>query len=184
MKKTKEIIMQSRQLRILLILFIVSTFVKILMFTGLCCDISVIDSRILDNKLFYNGSVFSYNLAVLGEEGRKTYLLYHLFDYFHILVFFPLLYYLIVMLPDIAKVKKNKIISRLSIFPLLGCIFSVLENFVIDVAILNYPNVDYIFANVCGVFTLIKIITTLISFIIILYFGAKIVLQKFRQNKL
>lgn len=165
----------------LLLLFILTMVFMVLIITKIFGYISIDSKYVMDSANYYNAATFIKNIEELGQKGRTSYLLLHLFDYFYIAfsyLFFAMLLYLL-----IRNNKNYHILKYIPFLPFMAGIFDLLENIVIDISILIYPGKINLFAILSGFFTTFKLWILYIVFILILLFGLIFFFRKVKNKK-
>ncbi len=119
----------------------------------------------LDPLSCYGREIFYSFLDIQGEAGRQSYLLLHLVDYLFITQFYPLL--TIAVYKAAGKTGRSRIVSFLVWLPLVSAAADLMENILIDVAILLYPGRIEVMGTLSGLSTSCKMYTIYAVFLTI-----------------
>jgi hypothetical protein len=133
-------------------------------------------SKLMGWTFYYNVDDFYMSLANLGQEGRISYLFFHLFDYLFIMHFYPLLIFFCVAL--FKRLQVNTVVKSLSLLPVFPWLLDFLENLFVDISLLNYPVRIQVLGELSGVFSCAKWIflwsvCILLGVLVILSFSRK-----------
>lgn len=148
-----------------IVLFCTSAVLGTLIITMCFNKITLDPDAAMDSLSFYTSDTFFKNLDAQGDAGRRGYLQLHLIDYLFITQFYLLLTFLLNLL--LHKITNLKHLDLLCLIPLLSACMDLLENISIDISILLYPVKVIWLGSLAGIFTLIKISTIYITFILI-----------------
>ena len=148
-----------------IVLFCTSAILGTLIIT-MCFNIITLEpDATMDSLSFYTSDTFFQNLDVQGDMGRRGYLQLHLIDYIFITQFYLLLTFLLNLL--IRKIEILKNLAFFCLIPLLSAFMDIFENLSIDISIHLYPTKVIWIGKLAGIFTLIKISSIYITFILI-----------------
>jgi hypothetical protein len=106
--------------------------------------------KVMDGLFHYNYTYVKETLGLLGSSGRAEYTTFHILDYFF------LVSYCLVMI-SITKPIVSKKVKWISIaIPLLPATADIIENTLIEIASSNYPSISDSFCKTISIFTTIK----------------------------
>ena len=179
MNKLERILKNKATWSKVLILLTLSIIFATLIITQVFGLLNINPHLTMDASNYYTSSVFYENIEKLGVEGRKTYLLIHIFDYFYIGFSYTFFVFLIYML--IRNFKGYASLKFLLVPPLLAGIFDLLENIGIDLSIVIWPRKLKVISNLSGYFTTLKMKMVYLTFIIILITSFSFVLKKLKN---
>lgn len=110
----------------------------------------------MDSQTYYTSETFYRYLDIQGESGRQSYLILHIFDYLYIICSSLFMAFAIALIEQSTVGLKR--FRALIFLPLIGGLFDVLENVIVDLSIIVYPSRVPLVASVAGVFTVLKLV--------------------------
>ncbi len=152
----------------------------IIMFTPLGTVAAGKNIELMDGKWFYPKSYVMETLTALGEQGRAEYTTFHIID------FFFLASYCLVMMSLTKLVAPAKMRWAWVVFPLIPATFDLVENTMIEVAIASFPNVSNGLSSAISIFTTIKWSTGILWFAVfnvLLILNIIELVRKYRKAK-
>lgn len=165
--KNKPIDKKNYNYLILIIVFSCTSLILfILMMTRIFGALEISSKYIIDTVIFYDKDFILNSLYSLGDKGRFHYLLYHLVDYLFIVNFYTLLFLLITVL--LGKNNLKFMSKGIAVIPLYAGAFDLMENFIIDISLINYPYSNDFLISICSAVTVLKFGLVLLSLIVIL----------------
>lgn len=153
----------------------------IIMFTPLASITSGESINVMDGEWFYKASYVNDTLGSLGISGRAEYTVFHIVDYFF------LVSYCLVMMSLTKLVAPKKAKWMWVVFPLLPALFDLVENTLIEIASAAYPAVSYGFAQTIAVFTTLKWslgVVWFLIFTVLLIIHILSILKKIKKEKI
>lgn len=131
----------------------------------------------MDGRYFYSPDTVYTTLNLLGANGRREYLTFHILDYFFLLAYGMLM--AACLKPLVSQ--KHKWIYI--VFPLLPAGFDLIENTLIRVASAAFPQVIPGLATAISIFTPLKWGTGVLWFLVFLAAAGLRISQKIRAKK-
>lgn len=113
----------------------------------------------LDAKLIYTANTFTTTINSYSDTQSLSYLMIHFVDYIFILTFYPALTMILTRI--------NRMNSKLLFVPILALFCDLLENIIIDVALMQ--SIPRFLGSISGLLTSFKFIAIFVSVILIIY---------------
>lgn len=108
------------------------------------------DVAFMDGLYHYNWQFIYDTFQVMGTAGRKSYTIFHILDYFFLTSYFLVMLSLtLLVLP-----KEKKIVAV--VFPLMPALFDLIENTLIEILSGLYPVKYPVLAKITAVITTLK----------------------------
>lgn len=136
----------------------------IIMFTQLGTIAAGKNIEVMDGKWFYPASYVMETLEKLGTSGRAEYTVFHIIDYFF------LVSYCMVMMSLTRLVVPSKIKWAWIVFPIIPAALDFIENTLIEIAIASFPEASFSLSQAISIFTTLKWSTGFLWFIVFIIF--------------
>jgi len=168
---------------ILIGIFLIIIFNVLLLpkFSELFLSTKIAIKSILDIKFSYTTAIAYTLFENLGKEGRNAYKLSELFVDIPYAIIYGFTYAFIIIF--LLKLNKIKRLNFLILTPLLISFFDILENTGIIVMLTKYPVKLDTLCNLTSIFTSLKWIFAIITFIIVLVNFGYLLISKFVLKK-
>lgn len=119
----------------------------------------------MDSSDYYTSAVFYGNLDTLGQEGRRAYLMLHVFDYLFMASLAGFLTFSMHLL--IKSMTQTPRVYYLTLVPMVYLVFDFLENICIDLSILLYPSRFVPLGVLAGFMTTLKMMVLNMCFVLV-----------------